>query len=50
MSTTDTMMLLLTAPRPGRCGEQLPTCPLPGLRREVIADLDALVIAATGPD
>jgi hypothetical protein len=41
MSTADTMMPLLTAPWPGRAGEQLLTFPLPGLRREAIADLDA---------
>jgi hypothetical protein len=33
MSTTDTMMPLLTAPWPGRFGEQLPTHPLPGAAR-----------------
>ena len=41
MSTTDTMMPLLTAPWPGRSGEPLPTCPLPGLRPEAVAHLDA---------
>jgi hypothetical protein len=41
MSAPDTMMPLLTAPWPGRFGEQLPTVPLPGLRREAIANLES---------
>ena len=41
MSAPDTMMPLLTSPWPGRFGEQLPTCPLPGLRRGVIANLES---------
>jgi hypothetical protein len=50
MSTTDSMMPLLTAPWPGPCGEQLPTHPLPGLRREVIANLDAHWIGTMTPE
>jgi hypothetical protein len=50
MSPTDAMMPLLTAPWPGRFGEQLPTHPLPGLRREVIANLDAHWIGTVTPE
>jgi len=41
MSAPDTMMPLLAAPWPGRFGEQLPTFPLPGLRREAIANIES---------
>ena len=41
MSAPDTRMPLLAAPWPGRFGEQLPAFPLPGLRREAIANLES---------
>ena len=42
MSAEDTMMPLLAASWTARCSEQLPTYPLPGLRGEAIANLEAV--------
>jgi hypothetical protein len=41
MSAPDTMMPLFMAPWPSRCGEPLPTFPLPGLRREAMDSLES---------